>query len=194
MKILMKGSIQRDWNADTFSSSQVATISLQDAQAMNPPPRPPSPNSRSTIQRASRIAGDTNSLSARDAQLLMQNAKPVPTSPQPHGPKPSMSVSIPASSASPASAGSGSGSRSSRFSFFKNATLSRSASTLFGAGAQTSAISSGASSSATSPQEVLSSQLLSVQENRLSEDKAVGLEEATKNAPRITTPKSSHVS
>lgn len=55
MKVLSKGSVQRDWSYDPYSSSQIATVSLEEAQTMHPPPRPPAPPaSRSAIQKSAR--------------------------------------------------------------------------------------------------------------------------------------------
>jgi hypothetical protein len=52
------------------SSVNVPTIPLSVAQAMNPAPRPPSPNARAATQRAMRRE-NTNQLSMRDAEILM---------------------------------------------------------------------------------------------------------------------------
>lgn len=53
-----------------MSSVNVPTIPLSVAQAMNPAPRPPSPNARAATQRAMRRE-NTNQLSMRDAEILM---------------------------------------------------------------------------------------------------------------------------
>lgn len=52
------------------SSSNIPTIPLTVAQAMNPAPRPPSPTAREATQRAHRRE-NPNQLSSRDAQILM---------------------------------------------------------------------------------------------------------------------------
>lgn len=155
--ILMKGTIRRDWNSETYSSSKVPTMTLEEAQAMYPPPRPPSPNSRSSIQAASRANVDASTLSARDAQLLGQAIKSpnsVPASPV-------------ASRQPPLSASS---QKSNRFSIIKGGTLSRSTSNFFSSGGGTRD-SSQMSSPVDSPQEVLSNQLLGVNQQRAFQEK-----------------------
>ena len=63
--------ISDDWSLDpVVSSSNIPTIPLTVAQAMNPSPRPPSPNARAATQRAHR-RDNPNQLSSRDAQILM---------------------------------------------------------------------------------------------------------------------------
>lgn len=52
------------------SSSNIPTIPLTVAQAMNPSPRPPSPTARAATQRAHRRE-NPNQLSSRDAQVLL---------------------------------------------------------------------------------------------------------------------------
>jgi len=59
------------------SSVNVPTIPLAVAQAMNPAPRPPSPNARAATQRAMRRE-NTNQLSTRDAEILM-SLSPTPS-------------------------------------------------------------------------------------------------------------------
>ena len=94
MKALMKSTIERDYSsksswkphgrADTnvfltepvSSTATVPTIPLDVAQAMSPPPRPPSPGSRAATQRAMRRP-DPNKLSSRDAQVLLLGAEKV---------------------------------------------------------------------------------------------------------------------
>jgi hypothetical protein len=61
------------------SSVNVPTIPLSVAQAMNPAPRPPSPNARAATQRAMRRE-NTNQLSMRDAEILMSLAPTTPPS------------------------------------------------------------------------------------------------------------------
>lgn len=70
MKALMKATISRDFSTPVMSSSNIPTIPLTVAQAMNPSPRPPSPTARAATQRAHR-RDNPNQLSSRDAQILM---------------------------------------------------------------------------------------------------------------------------
>ncbi|THH29883.1 hypothetical protein EUX98_g4312 [Antrodiella citrinella] len=70
MKALMKATISRDYTSPVVSSSNIPTIPLTVAQAMNPAPRPPSPTARDATQRAHRRE-NPNQLSSRDAQILM---------------------------------------------------------------------------------------------------------------------------
>lgn len=92
MKALMKATIGRDYSAPVTSSSNIKTIPLSVAQAMNPPPRyvrlvqahlfaiidvfytmlcrPPSPDSAIRVQKAS-VKQNPNSLSQQDAAKLM---------------------------------------------------------------------------------------------------------------------------
>ncbi|KIP10364.1 hypothetical protein PHLGIDRAFT_125572 [Phlebiopsis gigantea 11061_1 CR5-6] len=70
MKALMKATISRDFSNPVVSSSNIPTIPLTVAQAMNPSPRPPSPTARAATQRAHR-RDNPNQLSSRDAQILM---------------------------------------------------------------------------------------------------------------------------
>lgn len=77
MKALMKATIERDYTKPVVSSVNVPTIPLAVAQAMNPAPRPPSPNARAATQRAMRRE-NTNQLSTRDAEILM-SLSPTPS-------------------------------------------------------------------------------------------------------------------
>ncbi|CAO1614919.1 unnamed protein product [Jaminaea pallidilutea] len=70
MKGLMKATIGRDHNQPVISSYNNATMSLKDAQLMNPPPRPPSPTSRARMQRA-RVRENPTELTAKDQAVLM---------------------------------------------------------------------------------------------------------------------------
>lgn len=70
MKALMKATIGRDTSLPVISSYNNATISLKEAQRMNPPPRPPSPTSRARAQRAAARA-NKDQLTAKDASVLM---------------------------------------------------------------------------------------------------------------------------
>lgn len=69
MKGLMKATIGRDHSFPVISSYNNATISLVDAQKMNPPPRPPSPMSRARTQKA-KVRDNTTELTAKDAAVL----------------------------------------------------------------------------------------------------------------------------
>jgi hypothetical protein len=100
MKALMKATIDRDYTSafhklcsslpknailrahaePVVSSVNVPTIPLVVAQAMNPAPRPPSPNARAATQRAMRRE-NTNQLSTRDAEVLMGMPSAPPYSP-----------------------------------------------------------------------------------------------------------------
>jgi hypothetical protein len=73
MKALMKATIGRDTTLPVISSYNNATISLKEAQRMNPPPRPPSPTSRARAQRAAARA-NKDQLTAKDASVLMVSA------------------------------------------------------------------------------------------------------------------------
>lgn len=59
-----------DFLDPVVSSSNIPTIPLVVAQAMNPAPRPPSPGAREATQRAHR-RDNPNQLSSRDAQILL---------------------------------------------------------------------------------------------------------------------------
>ncbi|PWN42971.1 hypothetical protein IE81DRAFT_322899 [Ceraceosorus guamensis] len=75
MKALMKSTIGRDNTLPVISSYNNATISLKEAQRMNPPPRPPSPTSRARAQRATARA-NKDQLTAKDASVLMGLGQP----------------------------------------------------------------------------------------------------------------------
>lgn len=70
MKALIKATIARDYSAPVVSSCNIPTIPLDEAQAMSPAPRPPSPTQRDATQRASRRE-NVNQLTPRDASVLM---------------------------------------------------------------------------------------------------------------------------
>ncbi|KAL4245817.1 hypothetical protein ABKN59_001635 [Abortiporus biennis] len=72
MKALMKATITRDYANPVVSSSNIPTIPLTVAQAMNPAPRPPSPTARAATQRAHRRE-NPNQLSSRDAEILLMS-------------------------------------------------------------------------------------------------------------------------
>lgn len=78
MKGLMKATIGRDHSFPVISSYNNATISLKEAQKMNPPPRPPSPTSRARTQRA-RARENPGELTAKDAAVLMGISSPTKT-------------------------------------------------------------------------------------------------------------------
>ncbi|SPC65860.1 related to BOI1 - BEM1 protein-binding protein [Ustilago sp. UG-2017b] len=78
MKVLMKSTIGRDNSFPVISSYNNATISLKEAQRMNPPPRPPSPTSRARTQRA-KVRPNPEQLTARDAAILMNLTSAQPT-------------------------------------------------------------------------------------------------------------------
>ncbi|TKY88518.1 hypothetical protein EX895_002506 [Sporisorium graminicola] len=78
MKALMKSTIGRDHSFPVISSYNNATISLKEAQRMNPPPRPPSPTSRARTQRA-KARPNPEQLTARDAAILMNLTSGQPT-------------------------------------------------------------------------------------------------------------------
>ncbi|KAN0061152.1 hypothetical protein ACQY0O_006887 [Thecaphora frezii] len=78
MKGLMKATIGRDHSFPVISSYNNATMSLKEAQRMNPPPRPPSPTSRARTQRA-KARQNTDQLTARDAAILMNLSSGQPT-------------------------------------------------------------------------------------------------------------------
>ncbi len=80
MKALMKSTIGRDHSFPVISSYNNATISLKEAQRMNPPPRPPSPTSRARTQRA-KARPNPEQLTARDAAILMNLTSGQPTKP-----------------------------------------------------------------------------------------------------------------
>ena len=66
------------------SSSNIPTIPLVVAQAMNPAPRPPSPGAREATQRAHR-RDNPNQLSSRDAQVLLMGLPSKDKSPSVNG-------------------------------------------------------------------------------------------------------------
>ncbi|GAA93812.1 uncharacterized protein L969DRAFT_44015 [Mixia osmundae IAM 14324] len=80
MKALMKATISRDFSQPIITSSHIATMSLAEAQAMNPPIRPPSPSQRAQIQKA-HYTTNPNTLTPKDAEILMSLSKPTPAPP-----------------------------------------------------------------------------------------------------------------
>ena len=83
MKEIMKATIGRDYAAPVVSSCEIDTLPLKIAQTMNPRPRPPSPTERAQIQKERYAGTNPNTLSAKDAQILMEFApgSPLMTSP-----------------------------------------------------------------------------------------------------------------
>lgn len=70
MKALMKATITRNYSTAVVSSCNIPTITLKEAQAMSPAPRPPSPSQRAATQLAVR-RDNPNQLTARDASILV---------------------------------------------------------------------------------------------------------------------------
>ncbi|KAF9509720.1 hypothetical protein BS47DRAFT_1396665 [Hydnum rufescens UP504] len=70
MKALVKATIDRDYTKPTVSSSHIRTIPLSVAQAMSPPPRPPSPVTQDARRSALR-SENSKQLSIRDPRVLM---------------------------------------------------------------------------------------------------------------------------
>ena len=75
MRLLSRASVTHA--VAVTSSCNIATIPLAEAQAMFPPPRPPSPESRNRAQRARLADANPNSLTPKDAAVLMSLQKPV---------------------------------------------------------------------------------------------------------------------
>jgi len=79
MKATMRCLIRRDWTQPVVSSSNVPTISLEQAQAQYPPPRPPSPGkksaARNTANRTSSQARMSNSQAAPSSNRLSRNPR-----------------------------------------------------------------------------------------------------------------------
>jgi len=71
MKAMMKATIGRDYSETVVSSCNIETIPLSVAQSMSPRPRPPSPASRARVQKERYAGINPNTLSAKDAALLM---------------------------------------------------------------------------------------------------------------------------
>lgn len=68
--------------APVLSSNNIQTITLAEAQAMFPPPRPPSPTSRARAQKLRLAESNPNTLTPKDAEILMSLQKPnVPIAP-----------------------------------------------------------------------------------------------------------------
>ncbi|GAA5873399.1 hypothetical protein JCM16303_001114 [Sporobolomyces ruberrimus] len=74
MKEIMKATILRDYAAPVVSSCDVEVLSLDVAQTMNPRPRPPSPTLRSKIQKERYAGTNPNTLTEKDAAILMDFA------------------------------------------------------------------------------------------------------------------------
>ncbi|GAA6063545.1 hypothetical protein JCM10212_002657, partial [Sporobolomyces blumeae] len=74
MKEIMKATILRDYSAPVVSSCDVEVLSLDVAQTMNPRPRPPSPTMRAQIQKERYAGTNPNTLTEKDAAILMDFA------------------------------------------------------------------------------------------------------------------------
>ncbi|GAA5924019.1 uncharacterized protein JCM15063_005526 [Sporobolomyces koalae] len=74
MKEIMKATILRDYNAPVVSSCDIEVLSLDVAQTMNPRPRPPSPTMREKIQKERYAGTNPNTLTEKDAAILMDFA------------------------------------------------------------------------------------------------------------------------
>ncbi|GAA5964762.1 hypothetical protein JCM3765_002546 [Sporobolomyces pararoseus] len=71
MKEIMKATILRDYSAPVVSSCDIEVLPLDVAQTMNPRPRPPSPTMRSKIQKERYAGTNPNTLTEKDAAILM---------------------------------------------------------------------------------------------------------------------------
>ncbi|GAA5894582.1 uncharacterized protein JCM6883_002144 [Sporobolomyces salmoneus] len=74
MKEIMKATILRDYSAPVVSSCDIEVLPLDVAQTMNPRPRPPSPTMRSKIQKERYAGTNPNTLTEKDAAILMDFA------------------------------------------------------------------------------------------------------------------------
>ncbi|ORY90693.1 hypothetical protein BCR35DRAFT_299255 [Leucosporidium creatinivorum] len=72
MKEIMKATIGRDYSEVVVSSCDMDTMPLSVAQSMNPRPRPPSPTERARVQRERYAGTNPNTLTPKDAQILME--------------------------------------------------------------------------------------------------------------------------
>ncbi|GAA5948231.1 hypothetical protein JCM3775_001731 [Rhodotorula graminis] len=71
MKEIMKATILRDYSAPVVSSCDVEVLPLETAKTMVPYPRPPSPSRRAEIQKERYGGANPNTLSSKDAAILM---------------------------------------------------------------------------------------------------------------------------
>ncbi|GJN88147.1 hypothetical protein Rhopal_001104-T1 [Rhodotorula paludigena] len=74
MKEIMKATILRDYSAPVVSSCDIDVLSLNVAQTMVPYPRPPSPERRAQIQKKTYGGANPNTLTQKDAAILMDFA------------------------------------------------------------------------------------------------------------------------
>ncbi|GAA6020104.1 hypothetical protein JCM10207_006256 [Rhodosporidiobolus poonsookiae] len=74
MKEIMKATILRDYSAPVVSSCDIDVLPLEVAKTMTPYPRPPSPERRAQIQKARYAGTNPNTLSQKDAAILMDFA------------------------------------------------------------------------------------------------------------------------
>ncbi|GAA5911326.1 hypothetical protein JCM8208_005220 [Rhodotorula glutinis] len=71
MKEIMKATILRDYSAPVVSSCDIEVLPLETAKTMVPYPRPPSPSRRAEIQKERYGGANPNTLSSKDAAILM---------------------------------------------------------------------------------------------------------------------------
>ncbi|GAA5871266.1 hypothetical protein JCM8547_007237 [Rhodosporidiobolus lusitaniae] len=74
MKEIMKATILRDYSAPVVSSCDIEVLPLEVAQTMTPYPRPPTPTRRAQIQKERYAGTNPNTLSQKDAAILMDFA------------------------------------------------------------------------------------------------------------------------
>ncbi|GAA5979446.1 hypothetical protein JCM10908_002927 [Rhodotorula pacifica] len=72
MKEILKATIFRDYSAPVVSSCDIETLSLDAAKTLSP--RPPSPTQRAEIQKKRYAGSNPNTLSQKDAAILMELA------------------------------------------------------------------------------------------------------------------------
>ncbi|GAA6048147.1 hypothetical protein JCM3770_003684 [Rhodotorula araucariae] len=74
MKEIIKATILRDYSAPVVSSCDIEVLPLEKAKTMVPYPRPPSPSRRAQIQKERYAGTNPNTLSQKDAAILMDFA------------------------------------------------------------------------------------------------------------------------
>ncbi|BGP18900.1 hypothetical protein JCM10213_005515 [Rhodosporidiobolus nylandii] len=74
MKEIMKATILRDYSAPVVSSCDIEVLPLDVAKTMTPYPRPPSPSRRAQIQKERYAGTNPNTLTQKDAAILMDFA------------------------------------------------------------------------------------------------------------------------
>ncbi|BGP37512.1 hypothetical protein JCM10450v2_001417 [Rhodotorula kratochvilovae] len=74
MKEIIKATILRDYSAPVVSSCDIEVLPLEKAKTMVPYPRPPSPSRRAEIQKERYAGTNPNTLSQKDAAILMDFA------------------------------------------------------------------------------------------------------------------------